>query len=102
MSYTTIERTLFRERAVYRGRPDPWRLRGWVIGVATISGILLLLVTVPLGCVRIDRWTCGNRADALGLEWRHRPFADGCYVAVDGEWVPIDQRRWMTLTGDDQ
>lgn len=89
------DKTLFR---VNHG--GSWYLRSWVLAVGVALAVVLFVAGVTILCVRTDRWICGNRADALGLEWEHRPWADGCYVSVDGGLVPIDQRRWVSVTGD--
>lgn len=59
-------------------------------GVACV--VLALIVGIVAGVLWYNRVECRNSAANLGTPYRWSVTA-GCFVLVDGKWVPIDAVR---------
>ncbi len=71
---------------------NDWFDHGWSFIAAMVVGLsLVAMITAPL-VAWADRVTCRNIADNYGLRYRWSVSA-GCFLDVDGRWIPRDQVR---------
>lgn len=81
-------RTLFREIHEYGfGIRDLVFWRSWVVAITIFLGVVLVFVGVLGAMVALATHSCHQVGDQMELSTEYR-FPSGCYVEIDGEWIP--------------
>lgn len=66
-----------------------------VVGVSTVIAMLGIFVLAYLLVVVLYTAECNNIASTTGRETRYE-LTGGCYIEVDGEWVP--KKNWIVYS----
>jgi hypothetical protein len=72
---------------------------GATLGGMVVASVLIVggfLAVMMFGTLLFNRAACNNLEAVTGndTEWR---IAGGCFVELDGEFIPYD--RWVNITG---
>lgn len=85
-------KTLFREITHYPTLGDSVHWRGWVVVVAAIFFFVAVMGGTLIGVVQLNSYSCHQAGEQMGLEVEYR-IPSGCYVFIDGEWIPGSKYR---------
>lgn len=71
-------------------------LRVWVLCAVSVAAVAVVALGTAFIANRVDEATCRQVAAKAGNPTKHAMMS-GCWVKVDGRWVPYD--KWIVNTG---